>query len=120
MCSIRAATDWIRKHKKMRLCPINYSDSDEGTEDLRLVTFSDTAEQKKNQEIAANLLKQGIQSLPPQRRKIMELLYFCHETPQQIAKTMGLTHQTVLNHKARAVETLSELLRPKYEEAVYG
>ena len=120
LCSARAATDWLRKHKKIRICQINYLDSDDNTEDLRLVTFADTAEQKRNQEIALALVKDGIQRLTPQRKKVIELLYFSHKTPQDVSRIMGLTHQTVLNHKTKALELIRKWIKTKYEEAVYG
>jgi RNA polymerase sigma factor (sigma-70 family) len=47
-----------------------------------------------------------IEKLPRQRRTILRLYFFEQKTTAEIAQLMGLNTQTVLNHKAKALDSL--------------
>jgi RNA polymerase sigma factor (sigma-70 family) len=47
-----------------------------------------------------------IENLPRQRKAILRLYFFEQKTTSEIAKQLGLNSQTVLNHKAKALESL--------------
>jgi RNA polymerase sigma-70 factor (ECF subfamily) len=47
-----------------------------------------------------------IEKLPRQRKAILRLYFFEQKSTAEIAKQLGLHSQTVLNHKAKALESL--------------
>jgi len=47
-----------------------------------------------------------IEKLPRQRKAIIRLYFFEQKSTAEIAKQLGLNSQTVLNHKAKALESL--------------
>ena len=47
-----------------------------------------------------------IDKLPRQRKAILRLYFFEQKSTAEIAKQLGLNSQTVLNHKAKALESL--------------
>jgi RNA polymerase sigma-70 factor (family 1) len=47
-----------------------------------------------------------IEKLPRQRKAILRLYFFEQKSTAEIAKQLGLNSQTVLNHKAKALESL--------------
>jgi len=49
---------------------------------------------------------QEIDKLPRQRKTILRLYFFEQKSTSEIAEQMGLNSQTVLNHKAKALESL--------------
>jgi RNA polymerase sigma-70 factor (ECF subfamily) len=49
---------------------------------------------------------QEIEKLPRQRKAILRLYFFEQKTTSEIAEMMQLNSQTVLNHKAKALESL--------------
>jgi RNA polymerase sigma-70 factor (ECF subfamily) len=49
---------------------------------------------------------QEIEKLPRQRKAIVRLYFFEQKTTSEIAEMMQLNSQTVLNHKAKALESL--------------
>lgn len=49
---------------------------------------------------------EDIESLPRQRRIILKLYFFKEKTTAEIMKITGLSQQTVLNHKTRAIAQL--------------
>ena len=51
-------------------------------------------------------LRNEIEKLPRQRKTILRLYFFEHKTTSEIAAQMGLNAQTVLNHKAKAIDSL--------------
>lgn len=63
-------------------------------------------------ELAATdlLLKKHIQNLSPALRVVIELIYFEHKKPREIAKQLGINEQSVLNQKTRALDKLREVL----------
>jgi len=52
-----------------------------------------------------SILKE-IEKLPRQRRAILRLYFFEQKSTSEIAGIMGINSQTVLNHKAKALESL--------------
>src|ERR1700722_19385577 len=56
-------------------------------------------------EIFQNILTE-IEKLPRQRKAIVRAYFFEHKSTAEIAKQLGLNSQTVLNHKAKALEPL--------------
>lgn len=56
-------------------------------------------------EVLQNILDE-IEKLPRQRKAILRAYYFDQKTTAEIADELGLNSQTVLNHKAKALETL--------------
>ena len=75
-----------------------------------LLQSGDKEEQRVDLEmLRMNLLqslREAIEQLPRQRKKILELYFFQHKTTAEIAEQMQLNSQTVLNHKTRALEAL--------------
>lgn len=49
-----------------------------------------------------------IEQLPRQRRQVMKMYFFEDKSTQEIAEILNLNAQTVLNHKAKAIETLKK------------
>jgi RNA polymerase sigma-70 factor (family 1) len=47
-----------------------------------------------------------IEKLPRQRKAILRMYFFEQKSTAEIAKQLGLNSQTVLNHKAKALESL--------------
>jgi RNA polymerase sigma-70 factor (ECF subfamily) len=56
-------------------------------------------------ELFQNILTE-IEKLPRQRKAILRAYFFEQKTTAEIAKQLGLNSQTVLNHKAKALESL--------------
>jgi len=68
------------------------------------------AEEQHETERVKSAVFQGIlheiEKLPRQRRAILRMYFFEQKTTAEIAKQLGLNSQTVLNHKAKALESL--------------
>lgn len=62
---------------------------------------------------------QEIEDLPKQRKKILRLYFFEQKTTQEIAEIMNLNSQTVLNHKAKALESLRKTSFDKKYNSIY-
>lgn len=56
------------------------------------------------------LIRKMISDLPPQRRQIVQQLFFKGYTSQQVAEQMDLSRQTVINQKGRALKSLRAIL----------
>jgi RNA polymerase sigma-70 factor (family 1) len=71
---------------------------------------SETHEEKTDLEMLKmgllQQLQEAIDDLPRQRKAIVRLYFFEKKTTSEIAQQMQLNGQTVLNHKARALEAL--------------
>lgn len=66
-------------------------------------------EQLETERVKAVLFQnilQEIEKLPRQRKAILRLYFFEQKTTSEIAEMMQLNSQTVLNHKAKALESL--------------
>ena len=66
-------------------------------------------EQLETERVKATLFQsilQEIEKLPRQRKAILRLYFFEQKTTSEIAELMQLNSQTVLNHKAKALESL--------------
>jgi RNA polymerase sigma factor (sigma-70 family) len=63
-------------------------------------------------EILAQLYE-NVQKLPRQRRFAINLLFFCGVKSKEAANLMGISRQTVLNHKNRAIEQLQQAFEKK-------
>lgn len=66
-------------------------------------------EQLETERVKAMLFQgilQEIEKLPRQRKAILRLYFFEQKTTSEIAEMMQLNSQTVLNHKAKALESL--------------
>jgi len=73
------------------------------------------AEEAKKQLQA--LLRDSVEQLPRQRRKVIECYFNKDQCTLEIAQHLNLSGQTILNHKAKALDTLrknSAKLRPLY------
>lgn len=53
-------------------------------------------------------LRREIKNLPRQSGTVLQLYYLDEKSTRQIAKLLGLSTQTVLNHKSKALRTLRE------------
>jgi RNA polymerase sigma factor (sigma-70 family) len=60
-----------------------------------------------------------IEKLPRQRKAILRAYFFEQKSTNEIAEQMGLNSQTVLNHKAKALESLRKT-GMKYKELLEG
>jgi RNA polymerase sigma-70 factor (family 1) len=70
---------------------------------------SGVIEQVETERVKASLLQdmyKEIEKLPKQRRKILRLYFFEQKNTTEIAEEMGLSPQTVLNHKSKAIDAL--------------
>lgn len=65
---------------------------------------------EKQKAFLLHVLYKAIDQLPPQRRKILLLYFFEKRTTFEIADMLELRPQTVLNHKAMALELLRKTL----------
>lgn len=76
--------------------------------------LSDYSQDAINSEkLKASLLRivyKAIEKLPTQRRTILCLYFFEKKTTREIAAMLQLSPQTVLNHKAKALESLRKTL----------
>ena len=66
-------------------------------------------EQAETERVKTMLLQailEEIEKLPRQRKTILRLYFFEQKTTSEIADQLGLNSQTVLNHKAKALESL--------------
>ena len=71
----------------------------------------ESAEERERIKLNASaMLRQAIKKLPRQRRTVIYKLFFEGKTTSQIAREMGLAAQTVLNHKAKALDFLRKEL----------
>jgi RNA polymerase sigma-70 factor (ECF subfamily) len=60
-------------------------------------------------------LSEEIEKLPRQRKTIVRLYFFEHKTTAEIAESLQISAQTVLNHKTRALDSLRKtILRPEW------
>lgn len=57
------------------------------------------------------IIRQLVEKLPPQRKRIFQGYFFQEKTTEQIAIEMGLSEQTVRNQKISAVQDLKMLLK---------
>ncbi|HXB08080.1 MAG TPA: RNA polymerase sigma-70 factor [Puia sp.] len=62
------------------------------------------------------LLDKAIQSLPPQRQAVIILHFYAGMTTDEIAATLKISPQTVLNHKSKAIDTLRKRLPSHYRD----
>lgn len=58
-------------------------------------------------------LYNNIEKLPQQRRFAIRLLFFCHVKSEEAANLMGISRQTVLNHKTKAIDQLLQAFEKK-------
>lgn len=73
-------------------------------------------EQAEHEMLKATILAEifrEISILPDQCRKVFELIYIQKRSTSEIASEMGISSQTVLNHKARAINILRNHLTEK-------
>jgi RNA polymerase sigma-70 factor (ECF subfamily) len=90
--------DYIRRRGKVReiQTDVSYLSSD-------IEPVSDT--ERVRTMLLQAILKE-IDQLPSQRQKILKLYFFDQKSTGEIAEITGLNSQTVLNHKAKALESL--------------
>jgi|ERR1700677_4908322 RNA polymerase sigma factor (sigma-70 family) len=65
-------------------------------------------------------LLQEIEKLPRRRKAILRLYFFEQKSTAEIAKQLGLNSQTVLNHKAKALESLRKSSGTKFKYLLEG
>jgi RNA polymerase sigma factor (sigma-70 family) len=70
------------------------------------VGYSGSNPSEKVQEKIRQLIFAEIARLPPQRRKILHLYFFAQKSTGEISKQLSISAQTVLNHKAKALQDL--------------
>jgi len=68
--------------------------------------IEDHIETERVKAVVFQTILSEIEKLPIQRKRILKLYFFEHKTTVEIADMMGLNTQTVLNHKAKALEAL--------------
>lgn len=92
------AIDYLRLRRKRREThsEITYLDSE----------WSDHFETEHVKAAVLQGLLQEIEKLPRQRKTILRLYFFEQKSTAEIAIQLGLNAQTVLNHKAKALESL--------------
>jgi RNA polymerase sigma-70 factor (family 1) len=74
-------------------------------------TASDSADARLQQQNLEMLIKEAINQLSPQRKKVFELRQYEGLSYAEIAATMNLSSHTVRNHLAASVEFIREYLR---------
>jgi RNA polymerase sigma factor (sigma-70 family) len=92
------AIDYLRLRNKQR----------QSSHDLAYLA-SDVEEHAETERVKTVLLQSilaEIEKLPRQRRTILRYYFFEQKNTAEIADMMGLNSQTVLNHKAKALESL--------------
>jgi RNA polymerase sigma-70 factor (family 1) len=85
---------------------------------MRIVTGTDDPMEEegvKGQVYQA--IYEAIENLPAQEKKAFKLAYLEGQDNEAISKLMGITNQSVRNHKARALKTLRMVLLSKNFEA---
>lgn len=65
---------------------------------------------EKEKTFLLRMLFKAIDELPTQRQKVLRLYFFDKKDTHEIAAMLGLRPQTVLNHKAKALELLRRTL----------
>jgi RNA polymerase sigma-19 factor, ECF subfamily len=68
------------------------------------------------QEVEGNIFQElynNIEKLPQQRRYAIWLLFFCRIKSEEAANLMGISRQTVLNHKTKAIDQLLQAFGKK-------
>lgn len=65
---------------------------------------------KDDEEKIWRFIQGEVKRLPPQRKKIIIGLYWQGFSSQEVAEEMGLSRQTVINQKVRALKSLKEKL----------
>jgi RNA polymerase sigma-70 factor (ECF subfamily) len=88
---------------------------DRATEKLHLQPLLHTApvddpEQTELQERQLQLLEQAIAQLPPQRRKVFELIRFQGLTYEQAANVLAISKNTVKDHLSKANDAIRDYL----------
>jgi RNA polymerase sigma factor (sigma-70 family) len=68
--------------------------------------FVEQAETERVKTMLLQSILEEIEKLPKQRKTILRLYFFEQKTTSEIADQLGLNSQTVLNHKAKALESL--------------
>jgi RNA polymerase sigma factor (sigma-70 family) len=68
--------------------------------------YSDGDPSEKVREKIQQLISAEIERLPPQRRKVLHLYFFAQKSTGEISRELSLSAQTILNHKARALQDL--------------
>ena len=61
---------------------------------------------EKDQQKIEHLLSAQIRRLSPQRRRVIHLYFFAKKSTGEISKELCISAQTVLNHKAKALQDL--------------
>jgi RNA polymerase sigma factor (sigma-70 family) len=72
----------------------------------RGLTYFDGDLSENVREKIRQLISAEIERLPPQRRKVLHLYFFAQKSTGEISKELSLSAQTILNHKARALQDL--------------
>jgi RNA polymerase sigma factor (sigma-70 family) len=92
------AIDYLRSRSRLR----------EASNEVAYLA-SDIEEKAETERVKTILLQSiltEIEKLPPQRKAILKMYFLEQKTTAEIADSMGLNSQTVLNHKAKALESL--------------
>lgn len=96
--------DWIRKNKKNA-----QTSFDSFFENILEDSSHNDMRNKLIEEIVIDFIRQNIKTLPTQARLVMEY-FLSGMSPLEIAEKMGISHQNVLNQKARGVLLLRKIL----------
>jgi RNA polymerase sigma-70 factor (family 1) len=115
----RSATDWNSPYIKTYLfvatrnACINFLKSRQRRREQSVDNFEDIPSEESAQSGAHDLrfsylesIRQVINKLPAQRKRVLELYFFEDRTTQEIADELNMKTQTVLNYKTRGLETL--------------
>jgi RNA polymerase sigma-70 factor (family 1) len=95
-----ASLNWIRSQKRnsRKLNELSYL-----TEDLERNSFEQIVEAETYRETLS-----ALKALPPQCRKIFQMLFLEGKNCQQIAKELNLSISTIRNQKARALSLIRQ------------
>ena len=94
------AIDYLRLRNKQR----------EGNSDLAYLDkgIEEHMETERVKSVLFQAVLAEIEKLPRQRKAILRLYFFEQKSTAEIAELMGLNSQTVLNHKAKALDSLRQ------------
>ncbi len=108
LITIRKTIDFLRSQKNL----VSLNDDSDGTQPLidKLPDNSTSFEEQIQQSQAGKALKEAIEALPSSDRLFMELFYEKELPPEEIARIMNVSTNTVYSKKNRVREKLKTIL----------
>lgn len=105
-----ACLDFLKSDKRRAVSADVYPAEDAGTDHLQTLIEAETYAE----------IYRAVHSLPAQCAKVIELGFFEGFSNKEIAQKLGLSEQTVKNHKLRALNLLKEKLSGRAFLLVFG